>query len=83
MNLIEVFQMFPTQEAYIAHLESIRWGDTPGCPFCHGEKVARKAEKGRIGRWNCHSCHNSYNVLSGTIFEKTRVRSKNGSWSLP
>ena len=73
MNLIEVFTMFPTQDACIAHLESIRWGDTPTCPFCHSESVARKAEKGRSGRWNCHACHNSYNVLSGTIFEKTRV----------
>lgn len=73
MNLIEVFRKFPTQESCIAHLESIRWPDTPACPSCHSESVARKAEKGRSGRWNCHTCHNSYNVLSGTIFEKTRV----------
>ncbi len=73
MNLIEVFRKFPTQESCIAHLESIRWPDTPACPSCHSESVARKAEKGRAGRWNCHGCHNSYNVLSGTIFEKTRV----------
>ena len=73
MNLIEVFQRFPTQDTCIAHLESIRWPDIPTCPFCGSESVARKAEKGRIGRWNCHACHNSYNVLSGTIFEKTHV----------
>ena len=73
MNLIEVFRKFPTQESCIVHLESIRWPETPTCPFCGSESVARKAEKGRSGRWNCHTCHNSYNVLSGTIFEKTRV----------
>jgi len=73
MDLIEVFQKFPTQEACFTHLESIRWGDTPTCPFCHSENVARKAEKGRSGRWNCHECKSSFNVLSGTIFEKTRV----------
>ena len=73
MDLIEVFQKFPTQEACIAHLEKIRWPEIPTCPFCQSGHVARKAEKGRVGRWNCHACHNSYNVLSGTIFEKTRV----------
>lgn len=73
MNLIEVFQQFPTQEACIAHLENIRWGDAPTCPHCHSDKVGRKVDGKRVGRWNCHSCHNSYNVLSGTIFEKTRV----------
>ena len=73
MDLLEVFRRFPTQEACLAHLENIRWPETPTCPHCNSKHVARKAEKGRVGRWNCHACHNSYNVLSGTIFEKTRV----------
>lgn len=73
MDLIEVFRRFPTQESCIAHLENIRWPEIPTCPHCTSKHVARKAEKGRVGRWNCHTCHNSYNVLSGTIFEKTRV----------
>ena len=73
MDLIEVFEKFPTQEACIAHLENIRWPETPTCPHCHSERVARKAENGLVGRWNCHTCHNSYNVLSGTIMQKTKV----------
>ena len=55
------------------HLEQARWGDNPTCPFCESDKVARKQENNRVGRWNCHACHNSYNVLSGTIFKATRV----------
>ena len=73
MNLVAIFQKFPDQQSCIAHLEAIRWGDTPECPFCQSPRVARKAENNRIGRWNCHACHSSFNVLSGTIFEKTRV----------
>ena len=73
MDLITVFEKFPTQEACIAHLEKSRWGDEPVCPFCGSDKVARKQENNRVGRWNCHACHNSYNVLSGTIFKATRV----------
>ena len=73
MDLIDVFEQFPNQEACLAHLESIRWPERPTCPSCQSPHVRRKAEKGRVGRWNCHTCHNSYNVLSGTVFEKTRV----------
>ncbi len=73
MNLLTIFHRFPDQEACLEHLENIRWGNTPCCPFCGSIKVAAKAEKDRIGRWNCYDCRSSFNVLSGTIFEKTRI----------
>ena len=73
MNLYTVFTRFPDQHACVAHLEAVRWGDKPTCPFCTSTRVARKAERDRIGRWNCHACKSSFNVLSGTIFEKTRI----------
>ena len=73
MNLLKIFTRFPDQEACLEHLENIRFGDTPHCPHCGSISVARKADGDRIGRWNCHDCKSSFNVLSGTIFEKTRV----------
>lgn len=73
MNIPAIYRQFPTQEACIAHLEAARWGDNPVCPFCGSDRVARKRENDRVGRWNCHKCHNSYNVLTGTIFKGTRV----------
>ena len=73
MNLIEVFKRFPDHESCIEHLERARWHDIPCCPKCGSIKVGRKADGDRIGRWNCHDCHRSYNVLSGTIFQKTKI----------
>ena len=73
MNLISIFTRFPDQDSCIEHLEGVRWGDAPHCPHCASVKVARKADGERRGRWNCHDCHASYNVLSGTIFQKTRL----------
>ena len=35
--------------------------------------MARKAENDRIGSWNCRECKSSFNVLSGTIFQKTKI----------
>ena len=74
MNLQRIFYRFPDQAACIEHLERVRFGDEPFCPLCGtvGE-VARKADSDRIGRWNCHSCKSSFNVLSGTIFQKTKL----------
>ena len=73
MNLISIFQMFPDQQACIDHLETMRWGEEPFCPYCAGVRVARKKEANKIGRWNCHDCRNSFNVLQGTIFQKTKI----------
>ena len=73
MNLLSIFSKYPDQEACLEHLENVRWGISPRCPHCQSEHVARKADGERAGRWNCHSCHSSFNVLSGTIMEKTQV----------
>ena len=73
MDLVTIFERFPTQDHCIDHLEEARWGDNPVCPFCGSDNVARKHENHRVGRWNCHKCHSSYNVLSGTIFKATRI----------
>ncbi len=73
MNLLTIFTRFPDQESCIAHLERIRWGDDPHCPHCGCDHVARKQDNDRVGRWNCHGCKSSFNVLSGTIFEKTKI----------
>jgi len=73
MNLFRISTLFPDHEACIEHLEEIRFRDGDYCPHCKSANVARKADGHRIGRWNCHDCKSSFNVLSGTIFEKTRV----------
>ena len=73
MNLISIFNQFPDQQSCIAHLEAIRWPEKALCPHCGSDHVACKAEKNRVGRWNCHNCTSSFNVLSKTIFQKTHI----------
>ncbi|MCY3626814.1 MAG: IS1595 family transposase [Gammaproteobacteria bacterium] len=73
MNLLRVFEQFPDQASCIAHLENLRFGPKPYCPLCRGFKVARKSDSCRVGRWNCYDCGSSFNVLSGTIFQKTKI----------
>lgn len=73
MDLIKTFERFPDQESCIIYLETVRWGDDPRCPHCEGNRVGRRKDGNRIGRWNCHQCKKSYNVLQGTIFSKSKL----------
>lgn len=73
MNIVEIIRRFEGQEDCIAHLENLRFDRKPYCPLCESHNVAKKREKGRVGRWNCHSCGSSFSVLSGTIFAGTRT----------
>lgn len=73
VDLIKIFHQFPDHESCLEHLEKVRWGDVPHCPGCNSEKVTRKADGERVGRWNCYECKSSFNVLSKTIFQKTRI----------
>ena len=73
MNLFDVMERFPSHESCISLLEDVRWGEHPQCPYCESDKVARKKESGKIGRWNCHSCKSSFNVLAGTLFQGTKI----------
>ena len=77
MNLSVISSRFPDQETCIEHLEAERWEDVPTCPHCQSPDIKRKVDGGSIGRWNCHACKASFNVLSGTLFCKTRVPLRN------
>ena len=68
MNLIEVFQKFPTQETCIKYLESKRWKDGVKCAYCGSSKVSK-----HLKRHQCQSCYKSFSVMVGTIFEDTNL----------
>ena len=88
MTIYETMEQYPTHKSCIEFLESIRFKDGAYCPHCGSVKVARKSEKRHpkeyesglkikekqlFGRWNCHDCKSSFNVLSGTIFQGTKI----------
>ena len=50
MNLFPIFTLFPEHEAYLEHLEEIRFRDGDYCPHCGSVSVARKADGLRVGR---------------------------------
>ncbi len=73
MNILSVIAKYPDQHACIALLERVRFGDQPYCPLCGSLHVARKRQNDVVGRWNCHGCKSSFNVLSGTVMQQTKI----------
>ena len=68
MNILQVFEQFPTQQDCIAHLEAARWGDKPSCPYCGSLNTAPNQHRHR-----CYDCKTSFSVTVGTIFHHTHM----------
>ena len=68
MNILEVFEQFPTQESCIQYLEKVRWHGEIRCPYCNSTNTA-KAEH----RHRCYTCKTSFSVTVGTIFHHTHL----------
>ena len=68
MNIIQVFERFPTQESCIAHLEAARWHGEPHCPYCGSLNTHPNQH-----RHYCYDCKTSFSVTVGTIFHRTHL----------
>jgi transposase-like protein len=71
-SLAKFYRRFPTPEAALGHLEQVRWGGKPICPYCGADTAARHNEVGRA-RWQCWSCKKSFSATVGTIFHKSHI----------
>lgn len=70
MNLVEIYEKFPTQKDCIEYLEKIKWQNKPVCPYCKSTKHHSNPQE---LRHFCHNCKTSYSVTIGTIFHDTRL----------
>jgi len=70
MNIVRIYQLFPTEDDCIAHLEKVRWKGTATCPYCQSDRVSpMPSEK----RHHCNNCKTSFSVTVGTIFHHTHL----------
>lgn len=72
ISLLQLFQMFPNNEAARLYFEAKRWPDGPICPTC-GESKRIWADKKRAGFYRCNSDLIVFTVRTGTIFEQSKV----------
>jgi transposase-like protein len=70
MNLVEIFELFPTEAKCLTFLEQARWKDAPRCPYCASTNVTPMPKE---HRHHCNNCNTSFSVTVGTIFHNTKL----------
>ena len=66
ISLIELFQMFPNNEAAQAWLEEQRWDGEPWCPHCGSFNVKHNNHKSMPWRCAERDCRKKFSVRVGT-----------------
>lgn len=70
MNIIDIFETFPTQESCLAYLERVRWPVKPVCPYCKSDKSSPLPKE---HRHHCNTCNTTFSVTVRTIFHHTHM----------
>ena len=74
MQLAEIQRRWPNHEAALRHLEHVRWGGSPTCPYCASGNVGLHASKDKTSpRWQCRDCHRTFSATVGTVFHQTHL----------
>lgn len=70
MNIVSVYETFPTNDHCITFLEHLRWGNKPKCPYCTSDNTRPLPN---TKRHQCRTCNTSFSVTVRTIFHRTRL----------
>ena len=71
MTIVELMDMFPTEEAATEWFESIIWPNGRHCPKC-GSKRTREASHRKMPYW-CTDCRSYFSVKTGTAMRASKI----------
>ena len=71
VSLVQLMNMFPTEEAAREWFESIIWPDGRHCPKC-GSSRTRQASHRKMPYW-CSDCRSYFSVKTGTAMQASKV----------
>lgn len=72
LSMAEFLDRYGSDEKCAAALEQARWPSGFRCPECRDERHSRFIREGR-SYWQCHRCRTQTTVISGTIFQATKL----------
>ncbi len=81
ISLIELAEMFPTDDSARVWFESQRWPDGTECPRCGGSKVAQ-VPSGKPMPWRCRPCRKYFSVRTGTVMERSKISLKKWAFAI-
>ena len=72
ISLIDVVQMFDTEEKAEDWFVAQRWPDGAQCPRCEGFKVSDKQGR-KPQRFHCRDCRRYFSVKTGTVLQDSNI----------
>ena len=72
LSLIEIMDMFPSEEAATKWFESVVWSDGRTCGKC-GSDNTREVKNAKPMPYWCTDCRSYFSVRTGTALERSRV----------
>jgi transposase-like protein len=70
MNIVRIYELFPTEADCLAHLEAVRWHGAPVCPYC---RAVSSTPLPKESRHHCNACKTTFSVTVRTIFHHTHL----------
>jgi transposase-like protein len=64
------YKQFPSEQACLDYLETVRWPTDRDCPHCHN-LVTYKFKSGKL--YKCAACKKQFSPKTGTIFSDSHV----------
>ncbi len=71
LTIVELMDMFPTEEAATEWFESVIWPDGRHCPKC-GSIRTREASHAKMPYW-CTDCRSYFSVKTGTAMQASKI----------
>lgn len=81
ISLIELSELFPTEDSARGWFETQRWPDGVQCPHCGGSKVA-EVPNGKPMPWRCRPCRKYFSVRTGTVMAQSKISLKKWAFAI-
>ena len=72
ISLLDLAEMFPTEEAATEWFEEQVWGTERGCPKCGSMETSEVPNRKPMPYW-CPGCRKYFSVRTGTALERSKV----------
>ena len=81
ISMIELAEMFPTEESAIKWFESILWGKDRPCPHC-GSVDTRECKDQKPMPYRCKDCRKHFSVRTGTVLARSHIPMRKWAWGI-
>ena len=72
ISIVELLEMFSTEEKAVEWFENLRWGGEPVCPHCGCFEKISVVKSKKYTYW-CMDCRQHFTVRVGTVMESSKI----------